>query len=203
MCFLERRIIITQEEYKIAKRAKSNKYIEHEDYYELVITSLKYGILHVFIDKEDYDKVKRIGWSKSKCWNKDSNVTPKYYAMGNITVDGKHTSIMMHRYIMNAPKGKSVDHIIPVTDEENDNRKEFLRICTQSENRQNYKGINPNNTSGYLGVTWNKREEKWQAYLHGKTKYYNLGLYDNIEDAVAARRAGEEKYFTIHNDVVA
>lgn len=109
----------------------------------------------------------------------------------------------MHRYIMNAPKGKSVDHINAITDEENDNRKSNLRVCTQSQNRQNYKGVNPNNTSGYIGVTWDKVHNKWFAHIRVNWKQKNLGYYDNIEDAIAARKAGEEKYFDIHNDIVA
>jgi hypothetical protein len=94
------------------------------------------------------------------------------------------------------PKGKVVDH----RDSNScNNRRENLRICTQSQNRQNYKGVNPNNTSGYIGVTWSKRHQKWQAYVHGKTKYYNLGLFDDILDAVEARKVGEEKYFTVND----
>lgn len=159
-------------------------------------------------DKEDYEKVKLHNWSISKCLNKNSNLTPHFYASATVYDSGKGKTrkthgILMHRYLMDAPKGKSVDHVNAITDNENDNRKSNLRICTQSENRQNYKGINPNNTSGYIGVTWNKVNEKWQAYVHGKYKYYNMGSYDDINDAVAARRRGEELYFTIHNDVIA
>lgn len=201
MWILERRDNIEGNTYKEIKRSRNNRYIEHDDYYELIITSSKYGILKVYIDKDDYDKVREIGWCKEKCWNKNSNVTPKFYASGSVKVDGKRKTVLMHRYIMNAPKGKSVDHMVAITDEENDNRKANLRISTQSENRQNYKGINPNNTSGYIGVTWSKRHSKWQAYVHGKDKYYNMGLFDDIQDAVAARREGENKYFTIHNDI--
>ena len=103
---------------------------------------------------------------------------------------------MMHRMLTSPPKGKVVDH----RDSNScNNRRENLRICTQSQNRQNYKGVNPNNTSGYIGVTWSKRHQKWQAYVHGKTKYYNLGLFDDILDAVEARKAGEEKYFTVND----
>jgi len=128
-------------------------------------------------------------------------VTPKYYAIGKIKVGGKDKGILMHRLIMNAPKGKSVDHIVAITDEENDNRKSNLRVCTQSQNRQNYKGTNPNNTSGHIGVTWDKSRNKWFSHIRVNWKQKNLGYYNNIEDAIEARRKGEEMYFTIHNNV--
>ncbi len=52
------------------------------------------------------------------------------------------------------------------------------------------------NSSGYSGVYWNKKSQKWAAQITFKRKTYYLGLYGKIEDAVKARRLGEE----MHND---
>lgn len=57
------------------------------------------------------------------------------------------------------------------------------------------KKINKNNTSGYKGVTYDKSTEKWVAQITFKSKHYHLGKFKNIEDAIKARKQGEEKYF--------
>ena len=50
------------------------------------------------------------------------------------------------------------------------------------------------NTSGYNGVYYNSRRERWVAQItfQGKTKY--LGSFKLLEDAVKARQRGEEVY---------
>lgn len=75
-----------------------------------------------------------------------------------------------------------------------DNRKSNLRVVGFSENSMNSKTPS-NNTSGYKGVTLNKKANKWMAQIrnHGENIY--LGIYSNIEDAVSARREAEIKYF--------
>lgn len=50
------------------------------------------------------------------------------------------------------------------------------------------------NTSGYNGVYWNKRNSKWAAQITFKGKTYYLGSYDQLEEAVRARRRGEEMH---------
>lgn len=51
------------------------------------------------------------------------------------------------------------------------------------------------NTSGIRGVSWNKINSKWEAYIQIKGKQKHLGLFDKIEDAAKARKEAEEKYF--------
>ena len=55
--------------------------------------------------------------------------------------------------------------------------------------------IAQNNTSGIRGVSWHKGLQKWQARITIKGKTVSLGYYNNIEDAAAARKEAEEKYF--------
>lgn len=51
-----------------------------------------------------------------------------------------------------------------------------------------------NNKSGYKGVSWIKREQKWRASIRLGGVYYHLGFFDNIGDAVAARTCALEAY---------
>lgn len=50
------------------------------------------------------------------------------------------------------------------------------------------------NQSGYTGVYQNKKTGKWVAQITFKRKTYYLGSYEKIEDAVKARRRGEEMH---------
>lgn len=56
-------------------------------------------------------------------------------------------------------------------------------------------GLSKNNTSGYKGVSYDKKYKKYIASitLNYKTKY--LGAYDTAEEAYQARLAGEKKYY--------
>ena len=67
----------------------------------------------------------------------------------------------MHRFLINAPKGKSVDHINGDT---LDNRKENIRLCSHKENIRNRK-INKNNKSGYKGVHIENLGKKWISQI--------------------------------------
>lgn len=51
------------------------------------------------------------------------------------------------------------------------------------------------NTSGYKGVTWNKKRKKWQAQIQFKKKNYFLGYFDDKEEAYGARKAAEDQLF--------
>lgn len=80
-----------------------------------------------------------------------------------------------------------LDHI---NHKRGDNRISNLRLVdrkTQNKNASKRK----DNTSGYCGVTWHKRYNKWvaQIFIDGKNK--SLGYYDNIQDAVAVRLEAE------------
>lgn len=52
-----------------------------------------------------------------------------------------------------------------------------------------------NNKSGYKGVCWAKRREKWTAYINFKVVKHHLGYFDKKEDAIKARLKAEEEYF--------
>lgn len=43
------------------------------------------------------------------------------------------------------------------------------------------------NTSGYTGVYWNAKNQKWAAQITFRNKTYYHGTYDKIEDAEIGR----------------
>lgn len=52
-----------------------------------------------------------------------------------------------------------------------------------------------NNRSGYKGVWWDERRQKWVAYLSIHGKRLHLGRYRKLEDAVKARHRAEDEYY--------
>ena len=52
-----------------------------------------------------------------------------------------------------------------------------------------------NNTSGVRGVYLNQRTQRWVARIGFRGKTYNLGSFENLEDAKKARKSGEEMTF--------
>lgn len=133
-----------------------------------------------FFDKEDYDLI------YPYCWHiNDSGYLVASY-------NSKHKRVRMHRLIMHVTSPKQiVDHISHNT---LDNRKINLRVVTQSLNTANGK-LRVNNPSGYTGVRWREDRKKWNAYITVNYKNISLGHYDTKEDAIEARKKGEEKYF--------
>jgi hypothetical protein len=129
-----------------------------------------------YFDKEDYELIKNYTWS----YNPEKYVQSSPF--GKI--------LKMHILIMSPPKGKVVDHINHITF---DNRKVNLRVCERYQNSINtltYK----NNTSGRKGVYWDKARNKWMVCITANKKTYNLGRYDDFDEAVRVREEAEEKY---------
>lgn len=129
------------------------------------------------VDDEDFDRLVAMGkWRTLKGYA----ILIKHVT----TLDGRRTTsgIRMHRVIMNTPKGMCTDHIDgnPLN-----NQKSNLRICTVLENARN-KGKMRDNTSGYKGVCWHKRDQKWTAQIKAGAGILHLGYFtDKIEAAKA------------------
>jgi len=68
-----------------------------------------------------------------------------------------------------------------------------LRDATNLENRRNQK-LPKNNTSGTIGVTWNKLANKWFAKICVGDNNIHLGMHSDKADAIAARKAAEIQY---------
>lgn len=88
------------------------------------------------------------------------------------------------------PDGYDIDHW---DQNKGNNSRGNLRLATRAENGRN-RGTPSNNTTGVKGVAWHKARLKWQAQIAHQGRQIYLGLYDDINDAIAARAAAEEKY---------
>lgn len=123
------------------------------------------------VDDDDYEKLSVYTWRGFKSFK-------NIYAVTTQKVNGRLTSILMHRLILNAEKGKMIDH------KDNyglNNQKNNLRFCTNSENQKNKRA---SGVSKYLGVSWHKRTKKWLAHICIDKKQKHLGLF--VEEKEAA-----------------
>ena len=131
-----------------------------------------------YFDLEDYDKIKDYTWY----FDKDGYV---------VSGSGKRHR-KMHRVVMNASNGFDIDHIHEGT--RNDNRKSNLRECTRAENIRNKTKFS-RNTSGCLGVYWNKRINKWGVRIVKNGKEFYIGSFNDKQDAINARIQAEKEYY--------
>jgi len=112
---------------------------------------------------------------------------------GYLQVIYKSKTRMVHRVIYemvhgNIPQGKEIDH---KNRHRSDNRITNLRLATKQENSRNG-SMRPNNTSGFVGVSWDKHASKWKAQLVVAGRCLHLGLFTSKLDAYAARLAAEK-----------
>lgn len=99
--------------------------------------------------------------------------------------------VYAHTLIINPLEGRVVDHI----DGDGLNCTRLnLRQATKSQNAANV-GLKKNNTSGYKGVTWNKRLGKWTAQLMVNRINYNLGTFIEVTEAAAAYNLAAMRHF--------
>jgi hypothetical protein len=101
------------------------------------------------------------------------------YAVRLKREDGKCKTISMHRVILNALPGQIVDHI---NGDPLDNRKSNLRIVNNSQNSWNLRTPSSSST-GYKGVTSEKKTGKYVAHITFKNKTIKLGTFESKHDA--------------------
>lgn len=143
--------------------------------------SNEYGICYagntndkILFDKEDFELIKDLYWIISYV-RKDSD----YKRVRGCVKHGQYISF--HNAILDVPNGYVIDHINGNT---LDNRKENLRICTQTENMRNRRA-NTNNKLNIKGVCQIKNGSYCAKIQKGEEVYY-IGLYKTKKEAADA-----------------
>jgi hypothetical protein len=149
------------------------------------LTQGKYAI----VDDEDYDRVMQYKW-----------VTQKVYKEGKIRATGwiadKGFRMKLARFVLlpfygASLSGKEIDHI---DGDPLNNQRSNLRVCTRPQNQWN-RGKQKNNTSGFKGVHWSKRAQKWHAGICYRGRKKSLG---NFDDPVLAAKAYDKAARQFH-----
>ncbi len=122
------------------------------------------------VAEADFDRLNQHHWYASPSGG------GKMYARRNT----KKGTILMHREVVHAPKGKVVDHKSGQT---LDNRPGNLRTCTPAQNVYNKSGHGKK--SKYKGVY--PDGDKWYAMIKHQGVAYYLGTFDTEIEAARAR----------------
>ena len=138
---------------------------------ELRLTQGKVAI----IDIDDLELLNRWKWHHNKGY-------PRRVEKGEV--------ILMSRFITKAPKGMVVDHI---NGNPLDNRRSNLRVCRQQDNQHNR--ASKVGSSKYKGVSWNKWQKIWEAYIVVNSKQLYLGKHKDEKQAALAYNAAAAKHF--------
>lgn len=119
------------------------------------------------------------------------------YARRMETSGSQPRTIFLHRLVLERILGRTLqpgeecDHL---NGDRLDNRRCNLRLATSQENKRN-QGVRSDNTSGARGVSWDKKTQRWRAYIHVGGKFKALGHFLSYEEAIAARRNAELEMF--------
>ena len=134
-----------------------------------------------YIDTSDLPLLMSKNWT----WRAVDNGSKTLYVFGN--------NLALHRFLMTAEKGSIIDHID--RNGLNNRRKSNLRVVTPTESVRN-RMLFKNSTSGHPGVNWSAQYRKWKARIRVDGKDVYLGRFDTLEEAIRARKEGEEKYWS-------
>ena len=135
--------------------------------------------------------------AKGKGWTTDGPLRPLTGKNGKGYYRVRHGEYMYywHRLVWEhfngaKPGGMDIDH---ANNDTADNRVENLQLLTHKQNTQRSRA-NTNNSTGYPGVTWNKRKRRYtsQIGVDGRAKY--LGLFDDPKEAYQAYLDAKTKY---------
>ena len=141
---------------------------------------------------------KRPASLKCKAWNARFSGNPAFTASSGDHKDLRG-SILGKNYVAHRvawaiyygawPEGE-IDHI---NGDPSDNRIVNLRDVSHAENTRNVRR-RITNTSGHVGVYWDKKVQKWRSQGTFNSEYYFLGHYCSKDDAIVARQVFERDH---------
>lgn len=132
------------------------------------------------VDDADYESLSKFKWRAYR----DHNT---FYAMRN-TPRPNRRYVRMHQEITGL---KKVDH---ADGNGLNNQRHNLRAASHNENMWNRR-LQQNNTSGFKGVYFSKRDQKWKAQIRFQRQRIHLGYFLTAEEAAKAYDAAALKHF--------
>ncbi len=137
------------------------------------------------VDDEDFELLSKYKW----CAINGAADKNRFYACTSVRTDGKSKNVLMHRMIMNATKGLTVDH---KNRDSLDNTRSNLRFATKSQQMMNRKMFY-NNSLGVKGVYRKRRCFGVDIRVNGKKMW--VGSFKTLEEAKEAYNAAALKYY--------
>jgi hypothetical protein len=139
------------------------------------------------VDDEDLKYLMQYNWHaelKKGIW----------YAVRSKWIDNKYYSMFMHREIFLINNLKALNLIDHKDNDGLNNQKFNLRPATHSQNSAN-RGLQSNNTSGFIGVSYKKERMKFRAYIKYQGDMKELGEFDDPIKAAEIRDNAAKRLF--------
>ena len=155
---------------------KKHKENEYEIFEDIVFVKFTNCNEYFICDLDDLPKIIKRTWYKNK--------------QGYAASDNNNCRYRLNRFIMKPKDDEYTDHINGYL---NDYRKNNLRNISPQKSSYNI-GKRNDNTSGYKGI-YKDKYSKYETYINVDKKRINLGYFENIYDAINARKEAEIKYF--------
>lgn len=128
----------------------------------------------------------------NQTWSPLKERSGGYYAIG--TVQGRR--VLMHRIILGRILGRLLDRTEQcdhIDLNKLNNQRSNLRLATGSQNQQN-KPKPASNTTGYKGVSFDKKRGKYYARIRTGIKRIHLGYFDDPVQAYSAYCEAAKQY---------
>jgi len=141
------------------------------------------------VDDEDYE------WLSQWEWYYFNGYVTRHQRKNEYKNYSSRKRVWMHRaifehYELEIPVDKEIDH----RDGNGlNNQKYNLRLATHQENQFNAK-CHSKSLSQYKGVSWNKRDCKWQVCISINSKPTNIGQFKSEKEAALAYDNAARKY---------
>ncbi|MGE5609479.1 MAG: HNH endonuclease [Bacillota bacterium] len=132
------------------------------------------------VDDQDYDRLSIYNWYRTSDGRARATIAPRLYRL-------------LHHLVIGAPPaGLVVDHC---NGDPLDNRRTNLRFCTQTQNQWNRGKRRMGSSLRFKGIQKDRGVRKWRACIKVSGRRYNLGWWNNEEDAAHAYDAAARFYF--------
>lgn len=145
---------------------------------------------HAKVSPEDYERLSKYSW----------HYHPGRFGKGYARGGPGKGRVMMHRFILNAPKDIQVDH---ANHDPLDNRRSNIRPCTHRQNIQNLSRVRGDLPKGVS--LWAPSRRFAANYAPGFTRYrtritvngrrIHVGTYRTVEEAARAYDDAAKKHF--------
>jgi hypothetical protein len=115
------------------------------------------------------------------------------HTRGYLSVSIGRKQYLAHRVIFMMKKGYWPQHVDHIDHNKANNSWNNLREVQQEVNNRNMPK-QANSTTGHVGVSFMKTRNKYRAYITVNSKAKHLGMFDTVEEAVAARDQANIQY---------
>lgn len=160
---------------------------------EYIKSRFKYKNGNLYHKPMTKDSIRKNQWNTRFSGKKCGSLNSHGYLQCCLNINGKRYNYTVHRLIFVYHKGYEPGIIDHIDGDKTNNNINNLREVSNRMNQRNSKKPSTN-TSGFVGV-YPTPNGKWRARVRdNKGRNISLGTFENISDAIIARKKSENFY---------